>query len=427
MNILVVTRSAWRNDNNTGNTMTNLFSGMTDNNIYSLCLRSQQSQNEIQTMGFNVSEQQMLKYWKNKGVIGEKYINNGRNVETEEKKMYEMAKKKPMRLLWFFREIIWSISPWENERLVDYIKEIKPDLIFMSVFGCWYPHKVLRFIKKYTNAKVVLFHADDNYTLKQYSLSPVYWLYRFNLRKWVKNSVVLSDMNYAISYIQKKEYEKIFKKEFRILYKGQSFEKRPEYDVKNEPLKLVYTGNLSLGRYKSLSMIGKAISEINRNQIKVQLDIYTLTPLSGEMRRALDIKDAVNLMGGVPNSEISKIQEAADVLVHVEAFDLKNKLAVRQSFSTKIVDYLAKGKCILAVGPDDVSSIDYFIQNDAAIVADSVSKIKNKLEKILCNRDLIREYGNKAWECGRTNHQLDKIQKELYEDFEVLVNEGSAD
>lgn len=424
MRILVITRSSWRNDNNIGNTMTNIFDNFEDDEIYSLCFRSELPQNDIAKTDFCISEQQFIKYFAHKGEIGnirekKDFGDNDRGIEG---KLYSGAKKNNSNLLWFAREILWSVSPWKNKKLDDYLKEISPDIVFMPVFGCWYPHKVLKYILKRTGAKLVLFHADDNYSLRQFSLSLIYWLYRYNLRRWVGKSVKLSSINYAISEVQKNEYSKALKKEFEILYKGYEFADMPVSGEVHNPIKLVFTGNISSGRYKQLAAIGEAISKINTEERKLELDIYTLTPMTSKMKTMLNIDGAVNLKGGVSADEIYQIQKNADILVHVESFDLKNRFAVHQSFSTKIVDYLHQAKCIFAVGPKDVASIDYLLKNDAAIVATTAEEIEKNLIELCNNTALIHEFEKKGWECGKRNHRIEIIQQKLKNDFKMLKN-----
>lgn len=422
MRILVITRSSWRNDNNIGNTMTNIFGSFANDEIYSLCFRSELPQNDVAKADFCISEHQFIKYFTRGGEIGKISTAKdfGESDKGIEEKLYSSAKKASSILLWFAREFLWSVFPWKNKNLDDYIKMVSPDIVFMPVFGCWYPHKVLRHIMKRTNAKLVLFHADDNYSLRQFSLSPLYWIYRFILRKWVKRSVDMSSYNYAISEIQKNEYSKTFGKEFDILYKGHKFDSMPAQKEPEKPIKLLFTGNISSGRYKQLASIGKAISKINGEEKKLELDIYTLTPLTSKMKKMLDIEGAINLRGAAEASEINQIQRNADILVHVESFDLKNRLAVHQSFSTKIVDYLHQAKCIFAVGPSDVASIEYLLKNDAAIVATSNEEIKQKLEELCNNPLLVREYGENGWECGKRKHKIETIQKKLVYNFLAL-------
>ena len=155
--------------------------------------------------------------------------------------------------------------------------------------------------------------------------------------------------------------------------------------------------------------------------VKIELDIYTQTPMSKKMEKVLDIP-CINMKGGIPASKVDEVQNDADILVHVESFDLKSRLAVHQSFSTKIVDYLYKGKCILAVGPHDVASIDYLKKNDAALVATNRDELKTVLERIVNDKDILEMYGEKAWSCGKKNHQRKEIQERLKKDFAAVIS-----
>ena len=232
----------------------------------------------------------------------------------------------------------------------------------------------------------------------------------------------ITDLFYVISNPQKKEYEKIFKRECKLLFKGGKFE--GNIDVKKEyniPLKLVYAGNISSGRWKTLANIGQAISQINGKETKMVLDLYTLTPKTKKMLKALNIENAIKLIPPASNQEIKEALKNADILVHVDSFNLKDKLYWRLSFSTKIVDYLASARCIFAVGPKDVASMDYFIKNDAAIVSTNQEEIYSQLEKIVSSKDILEEYAIKAWKCGKKNHQIKEIQNRIKCDFEEIL------
>lgn len=426
MKILVITRGCWDKNNNTGNTMDNFFSGLENAEIHNLYFRSELPKSNPCKSIFQISEQQLIKNILKRTSCGKDVTNQTESTgeSSSEAKMYSAAKKRNWTILSYARELIWSFGKWKNKSLDEYLEKVSPDIVFMPVYNCWYPHKVLRYIKKKTNAKVVLFHADDNYTLKQFSLSPIYWLYRFNLRKWVRKSEKISSLDYAISNIQCEEYSKAFNKEIKMLYKGYNFDIEPEKRELNKPLKMVFTGNISAGRYKSLSLIGQAIKKINgncgENERKIVLDIYTTTPLTEKMKKMLFI-DGINMKGSVSGDKVPLIQKEADILVHAESFDLKNKLLVRQSFSTKIVDYLKSAKCIFAIGPKNIASIEYLRNNDAAIIADDKKTVVNELRKLVDNTDVIYEYGEKAWNCGAKNHQIEVIQAGLKNDFAGLI------
>ena len=140
------------------------------------------------------------------------------------------------------------------------------------------------------------------------------------------------------------------------------------------------------------------------------------------MEKALNRGESSILMGSVPASEVPGIQERADILVHVEALDLKNRLTVRQSFSTKIVDYLKAARPILAVGPKDVASIDHLIRNDCAIVADNRQELESKLRAILDDKAMLNEIAQRGYECGRKHHNKQDIQTMLMNDLNSICS-----
>ena len=93
------------------------------------------------------------------------------------------------------------------------------------------------------------------------------------------------------------------------------------------------------------------------------------------------------------------------------------------SFSTKIVDYFEMAKCILAVGPDDIASIQHLKENNAAIFASSEKEIYEKIKEIAENPELRYEFGRAAFECGRRNHDIHAMQGMLWADMNEIAGE----
>ncbi len=186
-------------------------------------------------------------------------------------------------------------------------------------------------------------------------------------------------------------------------------------------INFVYTGNIGNGRWKIIAKIGEIIHELSNEKIKARLYIYSANRLTSKMKKKLNIGDEVRFMGSVLPSRIPEIQQKADVVVHVESFELKYKLQTRLSFSTKLVDYFQNGKCIFAVGWSKANSIDYLIKNDAAIIAVNEKEIKEKIKNIIDNPNIIKNYAQKSWECGKVNHHKEDLQKLLYEDFNNII------
>ena len=431
MRILILSNTAWDNQNSFGSSFSNILEDMQGIQIANIYCRYGNPNNSVADYYFQITEKSLLKNLKTKSIpSGKQVFAAGQGtiqLSDREQTTFDTARKKRWQILFWARDLIWLVGRWCSPQLRAFIDDFKPDLIFQPVYYSNYLTRMALFLKKYTNAPMVGYISDDCYTLRQFSLSPLYWLDRLHKRKKVKKVIQQSELLYVISEIQKRDYEKIFGVPCKVLTKSADFSGDPP--VKSQyhtPLQIVFTGNIGTNRWKSLAMIARALQTINRNGVRAQLRIYTATPLTDKMRAALDIDGSSFLMGPVPASEIPRIQSDADMLVHVEALDLKNRLAVRQSFSTKLVDYFKAARPILAVGPHDVASIAHLIENDCALVAETVEQIEAALEAVLADSGKLDDFSEKAYACGRAHHDKAVMQQMLQADLNRVIKEGWA-
>lgn len=427
MKILVISGLPWNKDNSFGSTYSSFFEGMDNVEFANIYCGYGYPKNNIKGSYFQITEKSLLKNLLNSKLVTGKEVDinsEEHNSTEEETRLIKNIKKTKFPLLFFIREIIWCIGRWKSDELNNFINTFNPDIIFSPLYYNTYLNNISCYAKQLTGRKMVTFVSDDIYSLKQFSLSPLFWFDRMVKRVNIKKMVGQCEYLYVISDMQKNEYEKYFNKECRILTKGAEFLGRtPLKEEVNGSLKLVYTGGIYGGRWKSLAMIGKSLTKLNRDGIKAQLFIYSMTPVTGKMMKALNIEGSVFFMGGVSSDRILKIQSDADILVHVESTELKERLLVRHSFSTKLIDYFHSGRCIFAVGTPDVASIDYLFKNDAALVATDEDEIENQLNRIVDNPQILKDFVIKAWQCGKRNHEISQIQKRLHEDLKYLVKD----
>lgn len=426
MKILIVSNTPWSKENSFGNSFSNIFEGIPDLEFANISCRTVTDLDPIVSACFEISEKSLLKHLKDKrSPSGKKIdIESLKNCKksAEESNIKTFARKKRWQVLFWARDIIWTLGRWKSQELLDFIDDFKPDLIFQPVYYSSYLNDIACFIQEYTNVPMLGYISDDCYTLRQFSLSPLYWIDRLHKRKKVKKTIEKCKILYVISEIQKRDYEKAFGVPCKILTKSADFTEPPQLKTSyNTPLQLVFTGNIGTNRWKSLAVIAQALQELNQNGTKAELRIYTATPLTAKMQKALNIDGTSYLMGAVPASAIPQIQSEADMLVHVEAMDLKNKLAVRQSFSTKLVDYFKAARPILAVGPKDVASIDHLLQNNCALVADNAADFAVMLSDCLENPKRLHTLAENAFLCGKRHHDAAQMKEMLCADLKNTV------
>lgn len=426
MKVLVITGSPWREDNSIGNSYSNLFGGIENIEIANIYLKNGKPDNNVVSRYFQITEKKLIANLLNKKRPSGRELSSDTakmNVLTkEETKIYNVLRTVRMETFFTIRELIWKIGRWKSVELNKFLDDFQPDIIFSPLQKTRYMNNILMYIKEYTQKPLITYAWDDVYSLNQISYSPIYWINRFLQRAKIRKVAKVSEFLYVISEFQKLEYEKFFNKECKVLFKGYTF-KEPKYQKSktNVPIQVLYTGNIASGRWKVLQNLGEAIKKINLDGLKIQLNIYTLTPVSEKIKKSLNIDDSVYLKGGVSSKEVKELQKKSDILVHVEPFKRKDMLISRLSFSTKLVDYFYSAKCILAIGEKESASINYLLNNDAAIVVTNETEIIKKLNEIVEDRPTIEAYAKKAWSCGERNHQISIIQKSLYKDFLELV------
>jgi hypothetical protein len=448
LKLLTISRSSWNNNNSTGNTFSSFFEGWENGKIANLYCRSEMPDNYICQKYFSISDAQLLRSIVRPGTTaGRAFIltDVGQSQACEqiksgppplikpsaeqkrERTVYDFFKIHHLSIFLILHEFVWLLGRWKSTNLNTFLDEFAPDIIFMPAFQSRYAHRLLWYAQKRTNAKIVLFHADDYVTMHQRSWSPFFWINRMLGRRAIKKSIQYSSLNYCISQKQVNEYKEILKTDCKVLYKCGNFSaEAPVKKIEGETIKLVYTGNINGGRWKTLAKIGESLNDINKLGVKAHLDIYTLSPLTNTMKNKLNDGINIFLKGTLTASQVTEVQAAADILVHVESFERKYLLEARLSFSTKIVDYLHQARCIFAVGSQECASIDYILTNDAGIIAVKEDEISAKLQLLINTPTIVNEYGHKAYACGTKNHQSEKIRGMLKDDLFNVMNDLSG-
>jgi hypothetical protein len=120
-------------------------------------------------------------------------------------------------------------------------------------------------------------------------------------------------------------------------------------------------------------------------------------------------------MGTASPSEIPAIQRDADVLVHAEGFDEATRRYTRLSFSTKIAQYLAAGRCVFAYGPEELASVRYIRDSGAGIAQtdESPNTLRASLSRAILDVSFRNQAGRQAVKVAMTYHNSN-IQRERF-------------
>lgn len=424
--ILLISRNAW--SQTSSNTLTNFFQGFEMDELAQVYCRDELPDNNLCKNYFRISERQLVKtLFKNSAYAGERvFIEDIKKNPDEmehaktEKRLYDFFRNNRFTVLLWFRELLWKLGRWKSPQLKKFFTDFNPDVIYTDAYDTFYTYDILHYIRKEFNIPYVIFHCDDQVTYNHFSVSPLFWLNRWILKRKVTNAINKAAINYCIIDKQKQVYEKIFKKEFKILNKCADFSEVKSNTVIHQPIRLHYAGNIFYGRWKTLAKLVEAIVRVNALKQKFFLEIYTSNPINSKIRKKLHIENASEIKGYLPYNELREVQKQADILIHVESFQMKEKRVTSLSFSTKLVDYFETGKCILAIGWEKAASIEYLEKHKAAITVTDLNVLAEVLQKIADDEGMISAFADNAVACGRTYHEKSVVLASFRQDLSRL-------
>ena len=431
MKVLLLVAEPWRSDDSGGNTLDNFFKGMRNVSLAQVYTSDKLPENDTCEKYFQISESSVVRNFLTRKRVGKKLTlneinhrkavsNTGISSPSLLRTIKNWIKNIRPEILITCRHIIWRYSNWRTQELDDFILEFAPDVIYAPCYASPFQLALTRHVKQLTGKKIVTWSADDCYSLRQFSLSPFFWINRFWNRHCLRKTYPYYDDFFSISEDEIAEMSPVVGKQMRILRKGvyvpDSFVPR---DIQT-PIKFIYGGGLYLNRHKSLIAIAEALRKINQDSVKAELHIYTGTKLDGKNRTLLHDGRSSYVHGLVAPEMLKELYQQSDVAIHCESFNLKYRLMTRLSFSTKIIDCFQSGCAILAIAWEEQTGLKYLKKEDAAICVTREEDIEETIKMIVDHPEMIQEYALKAYECEKKNHRIEDVQQTLY--YSLLKN-----
>lgn len=437
MKILILSQYPWQRENSFGNSYSSIFGKVEDIDIAHIYLMEGLPDYEPNISKYwQIPESEVIRsvakfYKKSRGAgkIVEPVSSSSSTVSSKKEpqkqsssiygKILSFGKRHHWNIMFYAREIGWKLGKIDKKGMLNFIQEYNPDLFFLPYNHIYYTNRLARYIKKHVDVPMVLELAMDHYSLKRVSWNPLFWVDRFAKRAMIRKLVKESEMMYVISKKLKEECERDLHIPCKVLYKTPDETRSHQpYIPHNGAIKFLFTGNIYANRWKCLAILAE---ELKVNRIG-KLDIYTATPITKKMSQALNIEGVSELHEPVSQDKVIELQNTADVLIHTESLDKKNRLLVRCAISTKIMDYLSVGRCIMAIGPKEVSSFEYLEDNHLALIAGSKEELSQIISDIAENRTIISEYAKRSHEYVRTQLDPKEKRKDLHDTLQTVID-----
>lgn len=427
MRVLLLLSESWNDILHPNNNMTNWFLNCPNVEIWTISGSSVRPCNSISSHYFLVDESKMAKSIlsrKRVGSIIEDSVNSSdADISLYVKKTKKIKKIFSSEIVRLLRDCVWRFGVYDEELLKDFIHRSQPDIVFSQRKGSVKMCRLESLVMKYTSAPLVVYTGDDDFSLKQFNLNPIFWIRLFWTRKWIRKTAPCYKLLYSQSERQMNEYKEVFGVPTKFLVKSGHFKSNNIRSVFGSPIQLVYAGKLYCNRWKTLSLITKSIREVNENanEIKIQLNIYTPDFVSKKQHLLLDDGEHSIIHPAVSSDELKEVYSQSDLLIHVEGLDLRNKLLTKDSFSTKVMDCLSSGSAVLVVAWKEHSALKYLRQNEAALTACSYNEVRSIVNSIVSDPQILLKYAQSAYNCGISHHQKEDIQASLLNDFSNVI------
>ena len=428
MRILIISQEVWRYDTNGGNVLSNIFEGIDAEFAQIYCSPGTPS-NHICKLYFQMTDAMIIKNVFRSAPVGKvlKYkdfpqdIQKSQGSDETHIKFYSFFRKYSFQIFHIIKEILWKLSEWKNSSLQEFIEEFNPDIIFAPCYGSHIMLSLDRYTAELTKKPVISYISDDHYSLQQFSISPLYWINRLILRNNLLKTFKYYDLTYTMTDEQLIECQDAFDCDMKILRKSVNLSKVPQKKQNSKTIKLIYAGGIYLNRWKTLASVAQAVREINKDGVRMTLDIYTGNELSNKQQLLLNDGENSFVHSAISQDMLSEKYSESDIALHVESFDLRNRLITRISFSTKIVDCLTSGCATMAICWNKQAGYNYLKKEDAAICVDNIADIKLKLKQIADDPSVLTEYRNKAYKCLENNHQQSHSRNQIINDFNKIM------
>lgn len=431
MRILIIADEEWNDYVYGNNVLTNWFSGFNADFAEIYCSPGIPCNNVCKRY-FQVTDMQMFKSLlggKKAGstvtlpVEGDKSRINKTNVQRQGG--YLILKKLSLHIhtvMMLIRDFIWCNGRYNIKELKHFIDDFNPDIVFCPRFISPKLMRLEKIVSTMTSAKFIAFTADDEASLHQMSFSPLYWLRRLWIRGKFREHVKLYSHYFTFSKEQAEDYTKEYKIPTSTLYKCGDFSDTFYEKTVGKPIQMVYAGRLYCGRWRTLGKVGEALRLINKDGVKVVLNVYSQENITSSQKHVLNESNYVYCRGAVSASELTDIYKKSDIALHVESFEKKYAYATRVSFSTKIIDLMASSCAIIAICWEKHAGYQYLKENDAAFCINNYDDILPMIKHIIDNPQMITKMARKAWECGIEHHKKEKIQKQLNDVFDKYIH-----
>lgn len=194
------------------------------------------------------------------------------------------------------------------------------------------------------------------------------------------------------------------------------FESAPKAERKKRKISLAYAGSIWKMHFDALLHLAIAVSELRKEGLEIELILYTQREF-WEMYRLDWEKYGVVWGTFLPYEKLPSMLQEVDALVVASSFETSMKHLTAGSLQTKITEYMASGKPIIAIGPE-YAACNKFVKDwecGISLESNAHNVLANELKHYLSDSSQIYRHGNNGRAAAVEHFNITKVQRDVFE------------
>ncbi len=420
MKILVVSHNVFSKTYNMGKTMTSYFENADGVELAQFYIHSEVPVDPVCKNYYRITDKEAIKSIitrKSGRIFGEADIktdiSDSRTDTGNTAKLYQKARKRSP-LVYFARNLWWSMGKWKTKKLLSWVDNFNPDAVFFASGDYAFMYKIALKIAQYKNIPLAVSCMDDYYFYNKNADTFGGKFIHRRFMKQVKKTMDYASCLFPICEKMGREYGEYFGKPYYTLCTPSSISAPLSFEKSNA---ISYIGNIRYNRNEQIVAIGKALKGLDIQGKPDFIDVYS-GEKDPELLKILTEENGIKFHGSIPADKVLEVMGKSLAVIHTEAFDKTTRQIVAYSVSTKIADSLASGTALLAFGPAEVASMEYLIENEAAFCATSESKLSSVLSELISDNEKREKTVANAIALAKKNHDSARSGKMIIETLE---------
>lgn len=182
---------------------------------------------------------------------------------------------------------------------------------------------------------------------------------------------------------------------------------------------IVYTGDIYEAHYDAFRNLLEALDRLGREEIK----LHAYTPRTEEELAREGLRGRMVLHAPRDPSEIPCVQRDAGALFLPLAFNSPYPELVRTSATTKLGEYLAAGRPVIAHAPPDSFVSWYFREHECGVVVDRLdpAQLAEALGRVLDDEALRQNLADRAWKRAVADFDIESAREKFWKILEEGV------